>query len=81
VCFTGSAIDEDGQEIAREALERLAASRGLQPVSSVTKKRCNLLVAADRASQSGKARKAREYEIPVVSVEEFLRMIGVAKEA
>jgi len=81
VCFTGSAIDEDGREIAREALERLAASRGLQPVSSVTKKRCNLLVAADRASQSGKARKAREYEIPVVSVEEFLRMIGVAKEA
>jgi len=81
VCFTGSAIDSTGGEIPREALERLAASRGLQPVSSVTKKRCNLLVAADRTTQSGKARKAREYGIPVLSVEEFLRILGVVKEA
>ena len=49
-----------------------AAQAGMQPVRSVTKKNCDLLVAADSSSQSGKARKARSYGIPVMSVDEFL---------
>lgn len=76
VCFTGSAVDADGQAIDRETLERLAASAGLQPVSTVTKKSCDLVVAADSASTSGKARKARDFGIPVIDVRKFLHELG-----
>lgn len=71
VCFTGSATI-GGRPMERRDLEALAAVRGLQPVSSVTKKGCDLVVAADASSTSGKAKKAREWGIPVISVEEFL---------
>lgn len=76
VCFTGSAVDTEGNAIERETLERLAAQAGLQPVNSVTKKSCDLLVAADPNSTSGKARKARDYEIPVIDISTFLAEIG-----
>ena len=71
VCFTGSAIVQ-GVPITRGFLETTAAQAGMQPVGSVTKKNCDVVVAADSSSQSGKARKARKYGIPVVSVEGFL---------
>lgn len=77
VCFTGTAIDFEGKIIDRETLERLAAQAGLQPVNSVTKKACELLVASDSASTSSKARKARDYGIPVIDVETFLTEIGI----
>jgi DNA polymerase-3 subunit epsilon len=77
VCFTGTAIDSEGKTIERETLERLAAQAGLQPVNSVTKKACDLLVASDSASTSSKARKARDYGIPVIDVETFLTEIGI----
>lgn len=64
VCFTGEAA------ITRAELERMAARAGLEPVPSVTKK-CGLLVAADPLSQSGKARTARKYGIPVIGADEF----------
>ena len=67
VCFTGNAA------VSRNDLEAIAAAAGLQPVSSVTKKGCDLLVAADSSSMSGKVKKARDYGIPVISVEEFLQ--------
>jgi DNA polymerase-3 subunit epsilon len=75
VCFTGDARDERGAEIPREVLEARAASAGLVAVSGVTKKSCQLLVAADKSSMSGKTKKARDYGIPVISVEEFLGLI------
>lgn len=75
VCFTGSAVAPDGTAITREELECLAASAGLQPVGSVSKKGCDLLVAADTSSLSGKAKKAREFGIPVMSVSDFLRVV------
>jgi DNA polymerase-3 subunit epsilon len=75
VCFTGSAVDADGHVMSRESLELIAAARGLQPVSAVTKKGCDLLVAADRATQSGKAKMARKYGIPIIEVGDFLRAI------
>ncbi len=71
VCFTGSAIVE-GTPIPRDYLEKTAAQAGMQPVGSVTRKNCDLLVAADSSSRSGKTRKARDYGIPVMTVEEFL---------
>lgn len=76
VCFTGSAIDSDGIAIERATLERLAAQAGLQPVNTVTKKSCDLLVASDTSSTSGKARKARDYGIPVIDVSTFLSEVG-----
>jgi len=76
VCFTGTALDQNGNKISRGRLESVAANAGLQPVSSVTKKACDLLVASDPASQSGKAAKARKFDIPVVSVSEFLEKVG-----
>ena len=75
VCFTGSAVFQ-GVQITRGFLETTAAQAGMQPVGSVTKKNCDLLVAADASSQSGKARKARKYGIPVVSVQDFLSALG-----
>ena len=75
VCFTGTATI-GGEAVGRDALERLAALAGLVPVSSVTKKNCDLLVAADTSSSSGKARKARDYGIPVQSVADFVEQLG-----
>ena len=75
VCFTGEAI-VGGQPIARYVLERHAACVGLQPVRSVTRKGCDLLVAADRSTQSGKGQKARRYGIPFMAVADFLEQVG-----
>lgn len=72
VCFTGEAIDGRGYPVDRAGLSERAARWGLVPVTSVTKRGCDLLVAADPASQSGKAKKARSYGIPVASVVDFL---------
>lgn len=76
VCFTGTAVVA-GTSYGRTELEACAASAGLQPVSAVTKKGCDLLVAAGPSSMSGKAKKAREWGLPVISVEQFLDFCGV----
>lgn len=73
VCFTGAATSPDGTEIPRDVLHRFATDLGLEPTSSVTKSACDLLVAADPSSQSGKAGKARRYGIPVAHVDDFLQ--------
>lgn len=72
VCFTGSATATDGSPLARDLLSRIAGDLELEAVDRLTKKGCDLLVAADPASQSGKAHKARSYGIPIVSVDDFL---------
>jgi DNA polymerase-3 subunit epsilon len=54
----------------------IARDLGLEPVAGVTRRGCDLVVAADAASSSGKARKARDYGIPVIDVAEFLRRAG-----
>lgn len=71
VCFTGSAPG-----ISRAWLERHAAFANLQPVDRVTKRGCDLLVAADTASRSGKVRTALRHHIPVMAVSAFLDEIG-----
>lgn len=73
VCFTGAATDPvHGGELPRSELELLARAIGLEPVRSVTKKGCDVLAAADPASLSGKAAKARGYGIPIVGVADLL---------
>lgn len=72
VCFTGSAVDLDGEEITRSALEEKARERGLEPVNSVTKSKCEALLSAETGSMSTKARNAAKWGKPIFTVEEFL---------
>jgi len=74
ICFTGTAVTPNGKQIARTELEAMAARVGLFPVPAVTKKGCDILVAADEASMSGKAQKARDWGIHVISVEKFITL-------
>jgi len=59
----------------RSEWEQDAAEAGLVPHPAITKK-VALLVAADPDSLSGKARKARDYGIPVVTEDGFARMLA-----
>lgn len=77
VCFTGELVSRiAGQPITRELAEELASKAGLIVKSGVTKK-LDLLVCADSHTQSGKAKKAREYGIRIISEPAFWRAIGV----
>ncbi len=69
ICFTGA------MSKTRDALETMAVRAGLRPLDNVTKL-LKVLVAADPASQSGKAKKARQYGIPVISEDAFLKQLG-----
>ena len=64
VCFTGA--------VNKTRLENLARRAGMTPVRSVTKKGCDVLVAADVATSSTKARNARKWNLPIMSAKEFL---------
>ncbi len=72
VCFTGAAQWPNGDSMEREDLESSARRHNLEPVPSVTKANCQLLVAADPASMSGKAKNAQKFGIPVASVADYL---------
>lgn len=69
VVFTGE-MDDD-----REVWEDRARTVGLQPHAGVTKK-VRLVVAADPDSMSGKAKKARQYGIPIVTPDAFAGMLA-----
>lgn len=72
VCFTGTAEDSRGRVIDRDDMHAMASAAGLTPVKTVTKTRCEVLVTAEVGTQSGKARKALEYDKPVFSAADFL---------
>lgn len=72
ICFTGKATDKNGDEIFRDTLISYAMKAGYVSADDVTKKECDLVVAEDKSSMSGKAKKARKFGIPVISVQEFL---------
>ncbi|MEB3052204.1 AAA family ATPase [Mycolicibacter sp. MYC123] len=76
ICFTGTAVDDQGRVVERDEMERLAARAGLAPVRSVTKTRCEVLVIAEAGTQSGKARKAQAYGKPVFTADEFFGWVG-----
>ena len=79
VCFTGTAYDGT-KTYERSDMELLAVSAGLEVKSSVTKTRCDLLIAADTSSMSVKARKARALGKPIYSATEFLTWAKVQGE-
>lgn len=73
VCFTGDAVDLRGRAVTKDELHGYCERVGLVPVNNVTKTRCDVLVVAELGTQSGKARKAKDYGKPVISVEQFWR--------
>ena len=66
VVFTGE------HSRSREELQDIAIQAGATIKESITRA-VTMLVAADPTSLSGKAKRAREYEIPIISVEDFLK--------
>jgi DNA polymerase-3 subunit epsilon len=68
VVFTGE------MHHTRAEIESIAEANGLLPTSSVSKKTA-LVVVADPHSQSGKAKKARELGVRVVTEQVFLNLI------
>ncbi|MEX1205993.1 MAG: exonuclease domain-containing protein [Dongiaceae bacterium] len=80
VCFTGELqCRHAGQMISRELAEELATKAGMIVAASVTKK-LDLLVLADPHSQSGKAKKARQYGVRIMHELAFWKAIGVKVE-
>ncbi len=73
ICLTGS------MSVPRDVLEREAANMGLI-VGGLTK-RTKLLVAADPDSLSGKAKKARDYGVAIVSESGFRTLLERAIHA
>ena len=77
VCFTGESICSiGGQLMTRELSEQLAISKGLVIKSSVTKK-LDILVVSDSNTQSGKAKKAKQYGIRIIHEPVFWRLLGI----
>ncbi len=76
ICFTGTAQDDTGRIVERWEMEDLARSVGLTPVKTVSKTRCDVLVAAEPGTQSGKARKAQDYGKALVSADEFFAWLA-----
>ncbi len=60
---------------SREVWEQELRNLGLVPWAAVTKK-VKLVVAADPDSLSGKARKARDYGIPIVNEQTLASLLG-----
>ena len=78
VCFTGELQTSiNGHPITREIAEALAQQAGLVVANTVTKK-LDILVVADPNTQSGKAKKARDYGIRILPDAVFWRLIGIA---
>ncbi len=76
VCFTGTFVDQYGNPISKSRLGEMAMAAGLRVVNSVTRGNCDLLVAVDPHSNSGKARKARDYGKPIMSSNRFLEIVS-----
>jgi DNA polymerase-3 subunit epsilon len=77
VCFTGELSGKfHGERITREMAEQLAVGAGLKVCGSVTKT-LDLLVVADPDTQSGKAKKARQYGTRVIAAAAFWRALGI----
>jgi len=66
ICFTGESM------WSKDELMEIAEDAGFVPVPSVTKKGCDVLVAADVATSSGKAKAARKWSVPILSADDFV---------
>ncbi|WP_193106035.1 AAA family ATPase [Brachybacterium sp. FME24] len=72
VCFTGEVVSTQHGLLDRERMQHLAEQRGLVPVQNVTKTRTDVLVVAERGTQSNKSKNAARWGKPVLDAEEFL---------
>jgi DNA polymerase-3 subunit epsilon len=80
VCFTGEGQYRlRGEAITREMAADLAEARGMIVAESVTKK-LDLLIVADPFTQSGKAKKARQYGIRIMHELVLWRALGLEVE-
>jgi DNA polymerase-3 subunit epsilon len=76
VCFTGNTPGPSGLPISRAEATEIAEVAGLVVQRNVTKK-LDLLVVADPDTQSGKARKARDYGIRILAAPVFWQKLGI----
>jgi ATP-dependent Lhr-like helicase len=77
VCFTGESVcSVDGRRLSRADQMRVASEAGATVVDTLTRK-VDLLVLADPASMSGKAKRAAEYGVRRIAEPVFWRMAGV----
>ncbi|OFT43847.1 hypothetical protein HMPREF3160_02020 [Arthrobacter sp. HMSC06H05] len=75
IAFTGS-ITLEGKAWDRDVFAKFIEARGFVTSANVTKTRTDLLVLADINSESGKARNARKYGTPMVSLADFLTALA-----
>lgn len=71
VCFTGTVHDPGGIFVSKADLKQLVLRAGLQWSETMTKTRCDALVVAEVGTQSGKARKAKDFGKPVFAAADF----------
>ena len=74
VCFTGD-ISIGGEFYSHDQLTIMARAADWRVETSVTKKRCSLLVAGDVMSESGKANKARLYGISIIDGDGYAALL------
>ena len=80
VCFTGELLGKvRGERVTREVAEEYARRAGMLVKSGVTKG-LEILVVADPDTQSGKAKKAREYGTRILAEAAFWAAIGANVE-
>jgi DNA polymerase-3 subunit epsilon len=80
VCFTGqSSCRLKGETISRKIAEKIAVTQGMNVSETVTKK-LDILVVADPLTQSGKAKKARQYGVRIMYEPMFWQALGVKVE-
>jgi DNA polymerase III subunit epsilon len=77
ICFTGELLGMiAGQRVTREMAENLACKAGMLVKPGVSKS-LDILVVADPDTQSGKARKAREYGTRIMAEATFWQAVGL----
>lgn len=75
VCFSGDInVEINGKIYTRNEIEWIAEEKNMILKSGVSKQ-LDLLVVADTQTQSGKAKKAREYDIRILSGNDFLNKV------
>jgi DNA polymerase III subunit epsilon len=77
VCFTGQS-HLNGKPVQRAVLEDIARKAGLVVLNAVTHQ-LDLLVAADPESLSGKARKARQYGLRILTESVLWEKLGISE--
>lgn len=75
VCLTGSPPADGDSSLRKPELRKTLEQHGMLEVESVTRRGCDLVVALDASSMSGKAKQARKFDIPVLSSTEFLQLL------